>query len=243
MYRKITLRGILSCICFIQVITLTAQIKATFYGEAGQTVVSDGLTAKTAVMADGRFGDYSFSTGLQFDLISNSNRAFSGYFATASWEFMIRSFPIEIRGFYIFAPYSQLLKETNWGLVAGVRGKHITFRLGTDFRTYAYTRKAARTYELGSDNKIHENWNPAYSLRGFIMPIDHYWNIGFEITNIDHFTVSQDTNPLFNLRMTYGTRTAITCFLEGWYKSSGALNLKVNHFGYFFRTGITWTVR
>lgn len=219
-----------------------AQYQVTLYTDAGKTVVSDGFFTKMAAITDYQFGKNNITAGLQIDITGNSNRVISGYSASASREWMINTFPIEIQGFFIFSPFSRILKETNWGFQVGTYRNHFILSIGTSFRTYAYTQKAVRDYDLTNHTRIHENWNPVYSLNYLIKPIDNPWNIGLTVTNIDHFTINQDTNPVINVCFTYRPCKPLNCFMESWYKSAGALNLNVNYFGFFFRTGIIWDI-
>jgi hypothetical protein len=73
--------------------------------------------------------------------------------------------------------------------------------------------------------------------------MDNIWNIGFSFTNIDYFIINQETNPVINLQGKYDVSKSLTLFLESWYKSSGAFNLSVNSFGFFFRTGVLWKIK
>jgi len=75
-----------------------------------------------------------------------------------------------------------------------------------------------------------------------LKPIDHDWNVGITITNVDHFIINQETNPVFYLHGKYQVSKPLTLFGEWWYKSAEAFNISVNHFGFFFRTGLVWKV-
>jgi hypothetical protein len=235
-------RVLISWFCFMAVTNLMAQLETTCYTDAGKTVVSDGLFVRSAWMADYRFGKNNIAAGLQINFKSNADRILSGYFASASREWMIKNFPVEVQGFFILSPYSQILKETLWGFSLGTYSRHFVLKIGTSFRTYAYTRTAIKDYDITSNYKIHENWNPTYLLGYYVKPIDHRWNVGFALTNIDNFSINQDTNPAFKMHVAYRPGLSFNCFMEYWYKSAGAFNLMVNHFGFFIRTGIVWDI-
>ena len=38
-----------------------------------------------------------------------------------------------------------------------------------------------------------------YSFSYFLKPTDENWNVGLSVTNIDHFVINQETNPVMNL--------------------------------------------
>jgi len=203
-------------------------------------VVSEGLLLKMADLTSYHFGRNKVEAGIQIDVLSNNERFVSGYNFNFSREWMIRSFPIETEAFFILAPFSDFLRETNWGMFAGIYRNHYTIKIGTNFRTYAYNREAVNSYSFETDTRMHENWNIMYSFNGYLKPIDHIWNIGLSLTNIDHFIINQESNPIINLGFGYKFKPSLKAYFESWYKSAGALNLKVNYFGFFIRTGIIW---
>jgi hypothetical protein len=80
-----------------------------------------------------------------------------------------------------------------------------------------------------------------YSFGYYLKKDDDLWNAGLSLTNIDHFYISQETNTILCLQGFYKPGSQVSLFAESWYKTSGAPNLAINYFGFFFRTGITWT--
>ncbi len=221
---------------------LFAQPQITGFIELGQTNVSDGLYMKTAGSGSCQFGKYQVSAGFQLDLISYNSTVFSGLNLNASREFNIKNFPFELRGFYILTPFSDISRETNWGFLLNLQPDHFEIKFGTSFRTIASRKKATEEYNADQVQKIHENWNIIYSFSYFLKRYDNQWNIGLSITNIDHYIINQETNPNFNLNGYYQINAPLRIFAEAWYKSSGAFNLSVNYFGFFFRTGIIWDI-
>ncbi|HBE41528.1 MAG TPA: hypothetical protein DDW27_10055, partial [Bacteroidales bacterium] len=89
---------------------------------------------------------------------------------------------------------------------------------------------------------IHENFIVLYSFSYYLNPNDDNWNIGLSVTNIDNFSINQETNPLLFLRGVYDPFSRLGLFTEFCYKPAGICNLAVNHFGFFLRTGIKWNV-
>ena len=231
-----------SVLFFMSGINLLAQPRVTAYIDLGQTSVSNGLFIKTAGLAHYKFGKNIVETGFQLDFKSNNKNTFSGYNIKASRELRIKDFPFEVQGFYIWTPFSDILRETNWGVVLNMKRDHFVMRIGTNFRTFAFTQKAINHYDIETSSKIHENWNLIYSFGYYIKSLDNNWNIGLSVTNIDYFIINQETNPVFYLRALYTLNSPISLFAESWYKSAGAFNLSVNYFGFFFRTGILWDI-
>ena len=131
-------------------------------------------------------------------------------------------------------------KESNWGILANIERKHFTWKLGTEFRTYHVTKEAIENFDIESNKNLHENWNMMYLLGYNLYPADNLWNIGIAITNIDHFIINQETNPMFFLQGKYKVSLPLTIYFESWYKSAGTLNISANYFGFLFRTGLIW---
>ena len=219
-----------------------AQPRINAYTDVGKNNASDGLFIKTASLASYQFGKYNVETGFQLDLKSHNKNIFSGYRIAASREFMIKDFPIGLQGFSIWTPFSDILRENNWGILLNFRRNHFATKIGTNFRTFAYTQNAIELYEFETNTKIHENWNLMYLFSYHLKPIENHWNIGLSVTNIDHFIINQETNPVFNFHALYQISSPLKLFAESWYKSAGAFNLNVNYFGFFFRTGIIWDI-
>lgn len=234
---------ILLSLLFVSAINMFPQARVSGYIDMGQNNVSNGLFIKTAGLAQYQLGKYRLGAGFQFDLKSPNENFFSGLNLNASREFMIKNFPLEVLGFYTLTPFSDISRETNWGLILNIRPKHFIIRIGTNFKTYAINKEAINKYEIDTDSKIKENWNLMYSFSYYLKSFDNLWNVGISMTNFDHFIINQETNPIFNLNAWYKPNIPLKLFIETWYKSSGAFNLSVNYFGFFVRTGIVWNIQ
>jgi hypothetical protein len=81
-----------------------------------------------------------------------------------------------------------------------------------------------------------------YSFNFFLKPTDEQWNVGLSVTNIDHYIINQETNPVFNLQGFYKLKSPVKLFAQAWYKTAGITNLNLNYFGFFLRTGIIWNI-
>jgi len=219
-----------------------AQVSLSLHLDAGSDNVSDGLFLQTAAFGEFRHEKNTISGGFQIDLKGPGSTVFSGSLLKASREFSIGEFPFKVHGLFVYNRFSELLYEYNWGILAGIDRRHFEFNLGTNFRTYGITQRAGERYDIDSHKKIHENWNLMYRATWNLKPTGNEWNAGLTLTNTDHFIIEQETNPVLNLKGTWKVSSPVTLFLESWYKSSGAFNLRVNHFGYFFRTGVLWEI-
>jgi hypothetical protein len=216
------------------------QLSACF--DMGENNVSDGLFAKSLVRGSYEISKNKLEGGVQFELKSSNDFFLSGIYLKYSHSFTIKKFPFDVQGFYIHNGFSGMLFESDKGLLVDIKRKHFSYKIGTNFRTYGFTKSAIKEYGLSSNTKTHENWNVMYQLCYDLKLAEHKWNAGLTLTNIDNFLINQETNPFCNLHGHYKLSEPLTLFAELWYKSSGNFNLNVNYFGFFIRAGILWNV-
>lgn len=234
----LTLLGLLS---FMN-LKAQSEVELFFYTDLGETNASDGFYVRSAGIGAYRLGKYRMEGGLQIDLKSASSNTITGSKIALSREFTIKDFSFETQGLFQYNTFSKNVHEINWGIVFGTKGDHFYYRAGVNFRTFKVTRKAIEDHNIQSNKSIHEKWNLMYLLGYNLKPMNNPWNIGITLTNIDHFIINQETNPVFYLTGKYQLSTPMTLYAEVWYKSAGAFNISVNSFGYFIRTGIRWTI-
>ena len=226
---------------------LPAQFQLIAYSDLGKNNVSQGLFIKAASIGKYEFDKNKIETGFQFDIknnIDNNNKALVSGYVRASRNLSVKNVPLEIQAFYTRNSISDILFETNWGTCLTMRKKHFETSIGTNFRTNAYKKKAIDEYGIDEHSaKTHENFNLMYSFIYFLKPTEYSWNVGFSITNFDYFIINQETNPVLNVQGSYQISNPVRIFAQAWYKSAGAFNLNVNHFGFHFRSGVLWDIK
>lgn len=205
--------------------SLNAQIDIRVQGSIGNNNVTGSPYFKPSVITTLYIKKNTIEIGGQFNII---DKALPALFIHYGRNIRINKQAFDIHAFYNYHKFSEKLFETNWGLLAGYYTRHFAFKLGTNFRTYHVFKN--------TQSKIHENFNLMYLAKYYINPSDCKWNIGISITNVDYFLINQETNPMFNIETAYAITPQLKILVEGWYISSGALNLSVNPFGFFFRT-------
>jgi hypothetical protein len=241
MKTNLTISIFFSVLCFLPGRNLMAQSQVSAYTDLGWNNVSDGLFIKTAGLAQYQFGKYEAGAGIQIDLKSNNKNVLSGYNFYLSRNCMIKNFPLEVQSFFLLTPFSDILRETDWGFLLNIKLNHVTISAGTNFRTTSFTKNIS-SYELDTKNKFREPWNLMYSFSYYLKPLDNPWNLNLSITDIDNFVISQESNPVINLRASCELSSRLNLFVESWHRSSGVFNLSKNNFGFYFRTGITWNI-
>jgi hypothetical protein len=234
-------RIIVLSISLITCAGLTAQPGIRMYTDAGKNNVSDGLFITSAAFGSYEFGKNRVETGIQIDLKSNGHPLFSGYTVNASREQVIKGILFSLQGFCTWTSNSDLLRETNWGALFGMRHKRFEMAIGTNFRTYAFKAGAVDEYGIADDAvRFHENFNLMYSLCYYVKPTDDNWNAGLSVTNFDSFIINQGVNPALRLRGLYKPDSQVTLYAEAWYLTAGLLNMSMNYFGFLLKTGISW---
>ena len=220
---------------------LAAQPGLIIYADAGKNNASGNLFIKSAALANYEFGKNMIEAGFQTGLKNNGHPLFSGFNVNASREQSFKNFLFHLQGFYIRTSNTEILRETNWGALLDMRHKRFEMAIGTNFRTYSFTSGAVNEYRIKRDAvKFHENFNMMYSIGYSIKPTDDVWNAGLAITNFDTFIIEQGVNPALRLHGLYKPDPQVCLFAEAWYFSAGFLNMSMNHFGFLFKTGISW---
>lgn len=219
------------------------QIKVSTYLDAGKINTYESAITSTALLADWQIGKVKFATGGQFELAGPSPNTFIGFYFQGGYGLAIKNFPFDIQGRFLLNPYSELIHEWNIGLLANVEKPHFTLKLGTGFRKYYITADAQAEYEIDDATSLYEKWNLLYEATWLLKPRANEWNVGASVTNLDYFLISQETNPMINIRGSWNISEPFTLYAEAWYKSAGTFNISANTFGYFFRTGLIWNVK
>jgi hypothetical protein len=220
--------------------TLDAQMKISVYTDLGHTNVSEKLYFKSILIADYQLNDYKIRSSFQSDILSPRPQFLSGWNVNFSRNFRLKRKDFVAKTIVIYTPFSELLKEINWGISLETDIKKFKIKLGTGFRTLAYTKQAIQQYGFTQNTEIHENFNLLYNFGYNFSKHGSVWNIELNITDIDHFLIHQETNPMINICFDYRINNSIEAFTEFWYKSSGMMNMHVNYFGTLLRTGIIY---
>ena len=227
------------CLSLIS-IPLNAQFKASVYTDMGESNVSEGFNMKASAIVGYKKDKFELTTAFQTDIVSNNTNILSGWNIKLSNDFELKSYNFNAQLFYLWAPYSDLVRETNFGILLSTKKGHYNLKIGTNFRTLGYTQKAISDFGLSSNTDVHDKFNLMYALSYDINNLKLPWNAGITATNFDQFKINQETNPYLNLHGYYDVNKPIRLFGEAWYETAGAFNLHVNYFGFFARTGIIY---
>jgi hypothetical protein len=239
--QQMKFRGPCFSLLFLISINVMAQPGLNLYADFGSNNVSHGLFIKSAALGFYKFGKNNLETGFQADLKNYGIHGFSGYTLNASRDFTIKDMLIEIHGFYITTISSPIIRESNLGGLVKIKFNHFEMALGTNLRTFSFRQSVLTNYVIEKkSSKIHEASNLMYSFSYNLKPTESRWNAGMTVTNFDHFTIYQETNPMINLHGSYKINAPVSLYAQAWYKIAGASNLEVNYFGFYIKTGMIW---
>jgi hypothetical protein len=239
--KQLTFKVLFLNLSFIYGINVLAQTGVTVYTDMGSNNVSNGLFVKTATIGSYKFGKNTFETGFQADLKNSNLHGFSGYTVDFARDLVLRRSALGLHGFYTTTLSSAIMRESNIGAYLNMRFDHFEMIFGTNFRTFTLRPGSITDYQIYKNTtKIHEVNNLMYSFTYNLKPEKNRWNAGLSLTNIDHFNINQETNPMFNLHGSYKIKLPVRFYAQAWYKIAGASNLKLNYFGFYIRTGIIW---
>lgn len=221
---------------------ISAQLTTSFITDIGQNNISEGLFISSAGLVKYKIQKTTIESACQFNILNNTNQIVPAFKGLVSHDFLIKKFPITVNAFFLFNNFSELLFEYNYGMLTHFKRNHFTYKLGTNFRTYAISKTAIETYQIHSDESFHENWNLMYAFVYSLNPKSDKYNLSLAISNFDYFIINQESNPMIYVNGVYNLNNQIQFLGEIWLKSSGAFNLSVNYFGFFVRTGILWKI-
>ncbi|MDD3716282.1 MAG: hypothetical protein PHT46_04155 [Candidatus Marinimicrobia bacterium] len=219
---------------------MPAQWQFSAQADAGEHNASEGFYLRTGAVAEYRYAGTRLGAALQFDLLGNVPKVWSGLNLHLNQELKIRDFPFALGAFFLYKPYSELQYENNWGLLAQTDYRHFHFMLGNGFRAFRLTRQAIQSFPEDAGTVIRENWNLIYRIGYNLKSEECTWNAGLAVTNMDRFLMNQETNPMLLLHGNLELVSDLDLFAEFWYKQAGVFNISANYFGFFFRMGAIW---
>ena len=226
-------------------IRLFSQLNQNNYLDIVKSNVIDRTLFRAASISTLLVRDYHIQAGFLWSTSNQNSMSFKGLFFNIGGNFRIKKVPFEVNVFYCNNMFSPRIHETNWGFTLGYNSRHFSINLGDNYRIYKFTNKGIKENGLNddTDNSIVEPRNIMYSFTYFVMPVDHKWNAAITLTNFDHFLIQQETNPMTACKLFYQLNPNLMLYSELWYQNAGLLNLQVNYFGYYIRTGLIWKIK
>lgn len=220
-----------------------AQFVLQSYLEVGETNVSEGIYLKNGYRGQYHYDRFLLEAGLLAELNRSNTVRISGVELAVSRDIKLKQFPTTIKAFYLMNIVSEYFYESNAGLTLDLKGwNHLGLSVGNNLKTFTYTSLAMDEFQLSATNRrFTEYFNLIYDLTAYLKPIGNEWNLGISLTNIDQYVLNQSTNPMFILGSNFSIKPGLTMNVDIGYKRAGIMNISAHHFGYFVRTGISWS--
>jgi len=220
-----------------------AQPSVMGFVEAGQNNIYDQGYFNFSISPSYALGNDFFVAGILFSAGSQRENNFGGYSLGYTRNFSIHKQSFALSGFYLWVPFSNELRETNWGITLNYKLPHFRFALGNNYRTFRFSRAYIRSDESTSGKyRIIEPGNLIYTFQYLVRKEAEKWNLMVSVTNNDYFMFEQETNPMVIMKGTYQFNENLSSFIDIGYKTAGLLCIKVDYFGYFLRFGIKWDI-
>lgn len=218
-----------------------SQVTQSTFIDVGHNSVSEGTFARLSSVSGYRMSNYEARLGLQTTFARADRSVFSGLYVEITGYYAIREFPVNATLFYRYNPYTSLISETNFGILATHSRNHLEIHLGYNSRIYSMQESATDISDLTDpDMHIFEWRNFMYRGILWLKPKEHIWNVGGSLTNFDYFLIQQETNPMLTALIQYDLNSNWRLYSELWYQGAGMLNLASNYYGFYLRAGFTW---
>ena len=220
-----------------------SQLSVNGYAELGTNNVSQGAYGNFSGQFSAKFGMFTTSTGALISFTNANPDIFSAFKLGVENEFQIFSKPVNVGAFYLWKPFSVDLRETNYGVLADFRTKHVGFQLGLNTRIYSFSAAAKKKYNF-PDSVSTTIWEPINLMYKFTyyLELTKKWNFEASVTNFDTYIIEQETNPMIRTKFSYKLNDKLLLYSDLGYQQAGLLNMRVNTFGIFLRGGVIWQI-
>lgn len=206
--------------------------------ETGVNNVSEGAILK--LNTGYHYNMKKFSAGADFrsNLLGNGAHFIDAFRLNTIFPVMLLGKKIDATLFYHYLALTDLLYETNPGLLLSLKNNAITLVLGTHVRTFSYSKSARNDFNIVDNYHLTEWFNLIYELN-YQFVASEKWKADVAISNFDKFLYHQETNPFIKSKVQYAMNGRWKINSEILYITSGALNLHVNSFGFLLRLGVS----
>ena len=221
---------------------LSAQrAEAGAFADWARNSATDGSQLRLAAHAAVQLGKYDIGAGLQGTAGVHADGVYGTWYAAAGRTVSIGGTSLRPGLLYLRHPFSRLMMEENYAFNLACSIGRFDFLLGNNTRVYRFRQGEAPGYS-GSESRLVEPRNTMYAVTYRLKPADHPWNAAFSLRNTDHFLIQQETNPMVMGRFQHRIGGQCTGYAELWYQSAGLMNIRVNYYGFYFRTGLLWKI-
>ncbi len=190
------------------------------------------------------YNRFSVYYAMDFNLTNRDKKVINDFSAGFAYKFLIKNRTLKTSLFYCYKPVSSILNVNNAGLKVDFATAKWNFVLGNNFNFYKFNQNAADAYGITDNRVLVEAANIMYSIKYNFREIGSLWNVYLNLTNFEMFIIEQEINPMLDLGFNWKPKEKCpTIFADLWYQTAGFNNIRVNYFGVFFRTGLSWEIK
>lgn len=181
---------------------------------------------------------------MDFNLTNRDKKLINDFSTGVGYKFIVKNNFLKTSMFYCYKPVSSILSVNNAGLKIDYTTKKWNFVLGNNFNFYKFNQNAADVYGITDNQVLVEAANLMYSVKYHFREIGSEWNAYLNLTNFEMFIIEQEMNPMLDLGFNWKPNNKFPLiFADLWYQTAGLFNIRVNYFGVFFRTGLSWEIK
>ncbi len=231
-------------ICSFCVTTVQAQFKIDVFAGVSSNPVDNPPLITIGHSPQFEYHNFFVSYAMDVNLNNRDKKIINAFSTGLGYKFAVKNHPLKTSLFYCYKPVSNILNVNNAGLKIDYTVRKWYFALGNNFNFYKFNNNAAEIYGITDNDVLVEAANLMYSVKYHLREIGSDWNLFINLTNFELFIIEQETNPMLDLGFTYKRReNSPKFFADLWYQTAGFNNIRVNYFGVFFRTGVSWEIK
>jgi len=237
---KLLYKILLICILNLSFLNAKSQYLLSFNDDLGYNNIHK-IYSSTSIAVSYNIEDFTSEIGASILYFDKKENILDGFFIGAGYNFRVNSKNLNIKLKYLNKIVSNEIREDDMMFIVNRRFTHFEVSGGFNNRFYRFKHKLNK--QLSEENKgfiIYEPFNFMYLFKYHVNEENAKWDFSPAITNIDDFTVFQETNPMFYLEGTYKFSEKIDFYSQFWLKKGGMVHASANFFGCCLRFGIVW---
>lgn len=243
------LRKIFFCLGLITFLVIfnptvsSAQFKIDVFTGIATNPVDDPVLWSIGHSPEFAYKKFSISYALDINLNKRDEKIINAFSSSLAYTFTVAKNPLKASIIYRYTPVSTILNIQKAGILLDYQIGKWAFGLGNNFNIYRYNKNAVEVYDITDNPYLVESANLMYAVKYSFRDIDSPWNLYLNLSNYELFLIEQEINPMLNLGFTYKHKeNSPTFFADVWYQTAGFFNIRVNYYGMFFRTGVSWEI-
>jgi len=236
--------GLITFLVIFNPTVSSAQFKIDVFTGISTNPVDDPFVWSIGHSPGYSFKNFSVNYALDINLNKRVEKNINAFSSALAYTFTVAKNPLKTSLIYRYKPVSTILNIQKAGILLDYQIGKWAFGLGNNFNIYRYNQNAVIVYHISDNPYLVEAANLMYAVKYSFRDIGSQWNMFLNLSNYEMFLIEQEINPMLNLGFTYKHKEdSPKFFADLWYQSAGFFNIRVNYYGLFFRTGVSWEIK